>query len=48
MEAEVIAEAAPAVEATVEAPVEVAETPIAEAAVAEVSVIADATETPAE
>ena len=48
VEAEVIAEAAPAVEATVEAPVEVAETPIAEAAAAEVSVIADATETPAE
>ena len=48
VEAEVIAEAAPAVEATVEAPVEVAETPIAEAAAAEVNVIADATETPAE
>ena len=48
VEAEVIAEAAPAVEATVEAPAEVADTPIAEAAAAEVNVIADATETPAE
>ena len=49
--ADVVAEAAPAAEATVEAEAvaaEATETPIAEAVSAEADVIAEATETPAE